>query len=277
MKGQTEATDRGDRGTGFVRGMVVDKRGSLILLLGLASLLWSTFLLIGYRTGLIEYGTLMAQGALAAGLGLITLLLAVFLAIRGRKTGHRLPLLRTVLGCVAAVLVLFYTGSWITARMTHPAIHDISTDLANPPRFAGLEVREDNFDAIPGADDGDMAGQTPRQRWAMIHQASYPDLRSVRVETPLDELHSKAIRLAQQRGWTISGGEDDARRLEMRGKATLLGLPHIVALRLRPDDAGAATIIDMRSLTEEGTSDFGINAGVIREFLSDLTGTTTTG
>ncbi len=209
---------------------------------------------------------------LAAIIALLVGIIGIVLDRRkGRKT--RWPLLG--LGMLISVLFLGYMASYLITARSLPAIHDITTDLADPPQFSGLKLREDNWDNIPGADDDGMRGMNPRQRWATVHQDAYPDIRSVRIDQPVAEVVEKAKRLAEDRGWKIVNVDPASGHLEATATISLFRFKDDVVLRARAAEDGAASIIDMRSVSRVGVHDLGANAKRVRQFLSDLSGTTT--
>lgn len=191
---------------------------------------------------------------------------------KARKT--RWPLLG--LGMVVALGFLGYVGSYVITSRSLPAIHDITTDLADPPQFSQLELRADNWDQIPGADDDAMRGMNPRQRWATLHQGAYPDIRSVRIDQPVVAVMEKAKRLAEDRDWEIASFDPASGHMEATDTISLFRFKDDVVIRARPAENGSASIIDMRSVSRVGKHDLGANAKRVRDYLSDLSGTTTT-
>jgi uncharacterized protein (DUF1499 family) len=168
----------------------------------------------------------------------------------------------------------FWIGTYIVAALGNP-LHDVSTDLADPPRFSSIEMRKDNFDQIPGADDTAMRGMNPEQRWAVIHQKKYGDIRSVRVSLPVNEVITKAERLAKARGWTIALSLPAEGRFEATAESAMFKFKDDVVLRVRSADNSGGSIVDMRSISRVGQSDLGVNAKRVRSFLADLSGTLT--
>ncbi len=272
--------EQGNNQTGGLSGQGGRKRDYwswAVLVLGVGAVLAFLVAALGTRVGLWNYsvGLMIVPWALLAALVAPILALIDYLRARKRPRGVRWPHL--LIGCVAAVGLLIYLLPYLFAGLTRPAIHDISTDLANPPRFIALELREDNWDSIPGADDGDYRGMNPRQRWAMIHQDAYPDIRTVRVEEPMADVVERAERLAEDRGWDVALVTPRRGRMEATDTVSLFGFKDDVVLRARPVEGGAATVVDMRSVSRVGVSDLGVNAERIRDFLADLTGTTSIG
>lgn len=253
-----------------------DPKGWLVLVLAVGAVVTffgaaagGGFGLWGWQAGL----SILPFTGLAALIALIIAIVGIILDRRkGRKTHW--PLLG--LGTVITLGFLGFLASYAFTIATLPAIHDITTDLADPPQFSALPLREDNWDNIPGADDSDMQGMNPRQRWATLHQDAYPDVRSVRIDEPVADVIEKARRLAEDRGWDVASIDPAAGHLEATATISLFRFKDDVVIRARAADNGDASIIDMRSVSRVGIHDLGANADRVREFLSDLSGTTTT-
>ena len=261
--------------TGRLASLRNDPKGWLILLLGVGAPL--AFVIAAGGSGLGLWGWQAGLGAVPwiVGAALLTLIIAIVGIILDRRKGRktRWPLLG--LGTAATIGFFVYLTGYISPMLSLPAIHDITTDLADPPQFSALKLREDNWDNIPGADDGEMRGMNPRQRWATLHQEAFPDIRSVRIDQPVAEVIEKAKRLAEDRGWEIVSVEPASGHLEATDTVSLFRFKDDVVIRARAAENGAASIIDMRSVSRVGVHDLGVNSERVRKFLSDLSGTTT--
>jgi hypothetical protein len=253
-----------------------DIGGWLVLLLGLGAPLVFVIAAAGTGFGLWPWQTGLGIVPWTAVAALVALLFAAGRIIWARAKGRAMRWPRLMLGSAAALAFLVYMGGYAMEIANKPAIHDITTDLADPPAFASLPLRADNMDNIPGADDSEMQGMNPRQRWALLHQRAYPDIRSVRVGGKVADVIAKAERLAADRGWEIASSDPVRGRLEATVTVSLFRFKDDVVLRVRATDNGAASVIDMRSVSRVGVHDLGVNAKRVRAFLSDLSGTTTT-
>ena len=188
-----------------------------------------------------------ASALLAAG--------AAFVAYRG---GKRLPATVAILA-VAGGLVAFaipYQWQWRAGRV--PPIHDITTDLENPPEFeAIIPLRADAPNTLDRP--ADLAD---RQR------QGYPGLEPVTLADPLDRAFDRALALAQSNEWEIVTADKSAGRIEATDTTRWFGFKDDVVVRLTP--WGAGTRVDMRSVSRVGQSDVGTNARRIEEFLEQL-------
>ena len=152
-------------------------------------------------------------------------------------------------------------GSLAILRSTaaeYPFIHDVTTDLDNPPAFATLTLPEDNLRGTEGVAD-----------WEAKHREGYPDIQGIDVAMTPAAAIGAAEELARERGWTLSTAAPDEGRLEAVAYASWIRFEDIVVLRAVPNAEGGARI-DMRSVSRVGQSDLGENAKRIREFLSAL-------
>jgi uncharacterized protein (DUF1499 family) len=69
-------------------------------------------------------------------------------------------------------------------------------------------------------------------------------------------------------GWTIIASDCDAGRIEASQQSRWFRFTDDVVIRVICDAAGSR--IDMRSASRQGRSDFGVNAGRIRAYMSAL-------
>jgi len=253
----------------------VDYWGYIVLAAGVGALFWGLVSAVGTGWGFWEYtsGLKGVAGAFLLGLGAI--LIGAVQGWRVRKAINPPPRARRWVGMVVALAYVAWVGTFLMAALTVPAIHDVSTDLADPPAFQTLTLRADNLDNIPGADDKDMKGLTPLQRWAVVHQKAYGDIRSVRSNEPVPMVIAKAERLAKARGWDVAVSLPEEGRFEATETSAFFQFKDDVVLRVRPSETGEGSIVDMRSVSRVGVSDLGMNAKRVRAFLADLTGTVT--
>ena len=252
-----------------------DITGWAVLILGAGGALWGFLAAFGSGMGLWDFRVGIQQLMFSVIAAIIGVLLAIVLIVIAKRKGGSLKRPILWVGLIASLLYSGYMLSVAAKGMAVPAIHDVSTDLANPPMFATLSLRADNWDAIPGGDDSQYAGLTPQQRWIQIHQQAYPDVRSVRVNKPVATVIADAERLAEARGWDVAAVDPAAGRLEATETVSLFRFKDDVVLRVRSADNGRGSIIDMRSVSRVGQSDLGVNAARVRSFLADLSGTTT--
>ena len=252
-----------------------DWQGMVVITAGVGALLWGLVSAVGSGWGLWEWSRGLTGVTWSFILAIGAILLGILFGWRAKKTGVARPRLLRWVGMLVAIIYVGWIGTFILASASAPAIHDVSTALADPPTFRTLTLRSDNLDAIPGEGDADMKGMNPQQRWVVIHQQEYGDIRSVRINEPVPNVIAKAERLAKARGWDIAISSPEEGRLEATETSTFFRFKDDIVLRVKPTETGDGSIVDMRSVSRVGTNDLGVNAKRVRSFLADLSGTVT--
>jgi uncharacterized protein (DUF1499 family) len=141
-----------------------------------------------------------------------------------------------------------------------PPIHDITTDLDDPPKFvAVLPLRAGAPN--PAAHAGAAIADQQRQ--------AYPDVQPLLLPVPVAEAFARAHRVAQALGWEIVAADAGAGRVEATATTAWFGFKDDIVVRVAP--AGTSgTRVDIRSKSRVGRGDAGANAGRIREFLAAM-------
>ena len=264
------ANDAVVQGRGFT--MKRDWQTWIIVVAAFGAALWGLVGPVGSGLGLWHFGAAISGMFMSFWLCVGAAILGALFVWLGKRSGKpRRPLL-----WLAILVAVLYAG-WLAnlASRADPKIHDISTDLADPPQFKVLEERADNWEAIPTDCRDNIASMTPKQRWKICHQDAYGDIRSVNVNMSVNDVIAKAERLANDRGWKIAALRPAEGRLEATDTTALFRFKDDVVLRVRPTESGTGSIVDMRSVSRVGVSDLGVNAGRVRDFLADLSGTVT--
>jgi hypothetical protein len=251
-----------------------DWQTMLVLAAAIGAGLWGLFAPLGAGWGLWGWKSGLTGVTWSFFLALGALILGLLYIWRGKRNGKPRRLLLW-LGTGIAAGYVGWILSLLIGAFSVPAIHDISTDLADPPQFKVLKLREDNLDEIPGANDQAMKGKTPTERWRQLHQEAYSDIRNVRLNQPVNAVMAKAARLAAERGWDIAANMPAEGRLEATATTAMFRFKDDVVLRVRPTEDGTGSIVDMRSVSRVGQSDLGVNAKRVQAFLADLSGTVT--
>ncbi|HMC14784.1 MAG TPA: DUF1499 domain-containing protein [Albitalea sp.] len=144
----------------------------------------------------------------------------------------------------------------LVARLPH--IHDISTDLDNPPRFVAVLPLRQGAHNPPDYDPKIV----PQQR------AGYPDIAPLLLDRPPAQVFEAAERNARAMGWDIAAAVPQEGRIEATDTSLLFGFKDDVVIRVAPH--GSGTQVDLRSLSRVGGSDFGVNAKRVRSYLQHL-------
>lgn len=230
-------------------------------LLFYATLLTTFFFLIsgyGFRWGFWELGTgfqILRYSAYAIfGLAILSLIGIIFVKKSGFKntfmTGTAL-----VISLILSVITLF----WFNKMQNVPPIHDITTNIESPPEFVDIvRLRADAPNPPEYASD----------ETAKLQQEYYPDLQTLILNEPKQEVIDEIVALLRYRDWDIVSINRQDGRIEATEKLPWFGFKDDVVLQVTETDKG--TIVDMRSKSRVGRSDIGVNADRIRNFFRDL-------
>jgi hypothetical protein len=209
------------------------------------------------RTGLVPPGAGEAVFRAAIPFAAVAVALG-FRALRGKDRRWR-GIAVVAIAATAAALPLF---TWIAERIA-PPIHDVTTDLANPPRYVAVARLR-----VPPADAAAYEGEA----LARQQRAAYGDrLRPLIVTAPPARALAMAADTARAEGWTVLAqdiGFGDLGRLEATDATMLLGRIDDMVVGVVPHPAGSR--VDVRSSARDGSADGGRNAARVRRFLAFL-------
>lgn len=186
---------------------------------------------------------------LAILMGLLALLLG-----RGGRGSRRS---RAVWGVLLALPLVAFLMSRPMAAQGVPAIHDITTDLGNPPMFVTLPLRKDN-----------RAGLASEAEYRQLHGAAYGDLKPLIVNAPVAEVTEQAAAVAKDMGWTIVTVDPAKGLVEATDAVSFIRFYDDIIIRVSAVEGGSR--VDVRSVSRVGVSDMGVNAKRIRAFLAAL-------
>jgi len=194
----------------------------------------------------------------AAYIGLAASLIAAGSTVFSYRGRRWMGTLVSVLALIVGLTAIAIPMSWQRRAQRLPSIHDITTDLENPPTFEAILAKR--------VDAPNRLDRTPQL--SLLQKEGYPDLAPVTLPTAPATAFDRALRVAQSRGWEIVTADKSSGRIEATDTTRWFGFTDDVVVRLTP--WGAGTRVDIRSTARAGAGDLGRNAGRIREFLDDL-------
>lgn len=222
----------------------------------------------GYRVRVLP----LIPALLGAALGFLLCLLAFVIggigwlaARRSARPQYRGSAL--VLG-LAALVSVFAVVFLVRARSA-PPIHDITTDVDDPPPFSAvLEAR-----AAGGAQNPpdyrraqDMGGKMLDV--AAAQRSAYPGIIPMDSAEPPAVLMPLAEKAARDMGWEVVAVDPTEGRLEATDTTRYFGFKDDVAVRIRATPSGSR--IDVRSESRVGLGDAGTNAHRVSAYLAHL-------
>lgn len=215
----------------------------------------------GSRAGLWHFRTGFAILAWAAWGGLA----AAVIALGGAVVAFRARQFRrgalALLGLVGGVIVFAVPFSWQATAKAVPPIHDISTDLEQPPHFVAI---------LPLRQDAPNPAEYGGSEVAFLQRAAYPDIRTVILNVRSEEAFIRAYATASALGWDIVAAVPAEGRIEASDTTFWFGFIDDIVIRITPVDH--RSLIDIRSVSRVGRSDVGTNAKRIRRFVQQLPG-----
>ena len=230
----------------------------IVTLVGFVSLLLLYLAGAGFQSGSFELGQAFTIMRYCAYAGISSVGLVIFTLLWLRPQG--IPMLLLFISALAGLVAFYlpYRQQQIAAQV--PPIHDITTDISNPPQFvAVLPLRA----AAPNPPEY-LGGET-----SALQQEFYPDIMSRAYLQTNAEVFSAAAQLINELGWELVDANEADGRLEATVTTKWFGFKDDVVIRLETGPADS-TVFDMRSKSRIGRSDIGANAGRIRAFTAAL-------
>ncbi|MGD8831885.1 MAG: DUF1499 domain-containing protein [Pseudomonadales bacterium] len=215
---------------------------------------------IGTRLGIWDFQIglllLIPAGVLLAAIGLLVALVGVFVSRKRGFSGDP-PLLFTSIIVCGAILVTM--GIQFQKGTSVPMIHNISTDISDPPRFnAVVALRGPN--ANPLEYDAETIG--PQQ------QSAYPGVKTLVVSSPPGDTLARVVEALEEMGLDIVAVDEPGGIVEATDTTFWFGFKDDMVVRVRPVEGGSE--VDVRSVSRVGQSDLGKNAARIMDLLNRL-------
>ena len=229
------------------------------VLVSLVSL--SAFLLVAlpgplYKYGVVDLGTAFTGFKFGVFAGIATLILLVLQIIFKRKT---VTLGSTIMALLLSTIAIAIPLSMLNKGKSVPPIHDISTDLVNPPEFVAIApLRADAPNPV------EYAGVEA----ATQQRAAYPELQTLNYLQSKSELVEATKQVINNLGWQLVNIDANQGIVEATDRTMWFGFKDDVIVRIT--DKGSERLVDIRSKSRVGGSDLGKNAERIHDFTEEL-------
>lgn len=238
---------------------------------------WISLALALFAVGgslLAAWGSALGWWHWTTGLGLLPWMFALALVAIATGLFSRFARRDGQVVAVTAVLIAAATAGFLANEERRiaaaPAIHDISTNLDDPPAFRTLAIRSDLLSGVPMVDRPGYQALSPRDRWKAAHFEAYAGLRTIDFEGDRTAAVRAAVASARRLGWTIIAIDESGGRVEATTRSRYFGLADDLALRVRPAASGKGTSVDLRSVAREGISDHGRGARHLRAWSREI-------
>jgi uncharacterized protein (DUF1499 family) len=197
-----------------------------------------------WQQGLLLYAVSCLGCVLILGLCGVLLLLPRYANTRGAILG------RMLVALPGAVLLI----SLLAGRGDYPPIHDVTTDIKDPPVFTmAMKQRPESANSLE-IDPQAISAQ----------QEAYPDVQTIRTSLDIEAAYDRALAVAGDLGWDIYHQDRNAGVIEAVETTEIMAFKDDIVIRLRSNAQG--TKVDLRSVSRVGIGDIGANAKRIRAF-----------
>ncbi|MBQ4833129.1 DUF1499 domain-containing protein [Pseudoalteromonas sp. MMG010] len=209
-----------------------------------------------YKYQIMELGTAFTGFRYAVFVGAAALILLAVQVIFMRRSVSLIP---ATLATLFAVIAIAMPLSMMNKAKSVPAIHDISTDVMNPPEFIAIApLRKDAPNPIT-YEGADIAAQQLR---------AYPELKSLKLSQSQEEIISASKKAIAALGWELVNVNVNTGQIEATDTTFWYGFKDDIVIRI--EDKAMQRIVDIRSKSRVGRSDLGKNAQRIHAFITEL-------
>lgn len=227
--------------------------GTIVSVLGALTVLLSGY---GYQWGWWHFGlgfSMIPWGTGAAVLGGIVAAVGLIM----HKEKSQKIIITASFSIFLLIAAIANLGYWYSeVQQGYPPIHDITTDMENPPEFVAIApLRADAPNPVEYA--GAETAATQRD--------FYPDLAPITTSMSYDEAYEHALETTRDMSWTLVDENRQEGRIEAYHKLAWFGFIDDVVIRVDTTETGS--IIDIRSKSRIGRGDLGVNAKRIRAYI----------
>jgi uncharacterized protein (DUF1499 family) len=221
-----------------------------------------------YRLRLLPLIPALLGAAIGFLLFIVTFIVGGIGLLAGRRQGFTRS--RAAVAVIALSLVItIVAGFWISRGRGTPPIHDVTTDLNDPPVFK---------DAVPLRLASGAVNPAEYQRIQTImgnkinvpdaQRSAYPDIQALVLPQPPERAVQLAQQVAKDMGWDVFAVVPSEGRVEATDTTGYFGFKDDVVVRIKPESTGSR--VDVRSESRVGGGDIGTNARRVRAYLARL-------
>ncbi|MBH0020070.1 DUF1499 domain-containing protein [Pseudoalteromonas arctica] len=209
-----------------------------------------------YKFGIVELGVAFTGFKFGVYAGGAALVLLIVQALFMRKT---LTLSSGVIALVFSVVAIAMPLNMMNKAEGVPAIHDISTDLVNPPKFVAIAPLRAN-----ASNPVEYAGEET----AVQQRKAYPELVTISFAQSKADLMTASEQAVKNLGFALVSANTATGIVEATDTTTWFGFKDDVVIRIK--DEGSQRFVDIRSKSRVGRSDLGKNAERIHSIINEL-------
>jgi uncharacterized protein (DUF1499 family) len=165
----------------------------------------------------------------------------------------------TGIAVLCASVAILMPLSMMNKAKSVPPIHDITTDLVNPPKFVAiLALRADAPN--PAAYQGEEIASQQRE--------AYPELQTQKYQQTAEQVFDSALAAVKDMGLEVVSSDKTTGLIEAYDTTTWFGFVDDVVIRIQ--SAEQMTMLDARSKSRVGMSDIGKNAQRLNALIAGI-------
>lgn len=188
--------------------------------------------------------------------GAIAIVLALIQVIFMRKT---ISWPATGVAVLCAVVAVFIPLNMMNKAKSVPPIHDITTDLVNPPKFVAI---------LPLRADAPNPAEYQGEEIAKQQRAAYPELQTQKYQKTTEQVFDAALASVKNMGLKLVNSDKNLGLIEAYDTTTFFGFVDDVVIRIQSE--GQMTLFDARSKSRIGKSDIGKNAERLNALIAEV-------
>ncbi|WP_166422031.1 DUF1499 domain-containing protein [Paraglaciecola sp. 20A4] len=209
-----------------------------------------------YKFGILELGPAFTALRFGVYVGIAALVLILIQVIFLRKN---ISWAAVGVSAVLAIVAVGLPMSMMGKAKSVPPIHDISTDLVNPPKFVAIvALRADAPNPVEYAGE-----ETAKQQ-----REAYPELITQKYPQDTEQLFDAAEAAVNGLGWELVNADKSLGLIEATDTTGWFGFKDDVVVRIRT--TGEESYLDIRSKSRVGMSDLGKNAERIHTLIDAI-------
>ncbi|WP_338519752.1 DUF1499 domain-containing protein [Alteromonas gracilis] len=197
--------------------------------------------------------TSLRFGVYVGGAAIVLIILQVLINRKNVSWGS------TFVYALLAIIAVAMPVSMMSKAGAVPPIHDITTDVTNPPEFVAIAPLREGAPNPVSYEGGEVTKQ---------QLEAYPEIKTQLLPQEIDNVFAASEKAIDALGWERVTQGALPNTLEATDTTTWFGFKDDVVIRLtaKNDD----TLVDVRSKSRVGKSDLGKNAERINAFMAEL-------
>ncbi len=203
--------------------------------------------------GFVSFRVMLAAIIIGVILGVTALTLSGIMVFSKSDVTWRPVIMIVMIGFAPVLIAIFSMG---IDALSKPLIHDISTDVNDPPQYQETK----NLRRA-----GENSTDYMRNEIAEKQLTAYPDLKPLVTGLSVDEALIEATQVVKDLQWEFINVDYGQGIIEAYDTSKLFGFIDDIIIRVRPEGSGSQ--IDIRSSSRVGKGDLGKNAERIFQFI----------